>query len=172
MVKTLKTIIQLRRDNDYNYEKVKDTVLLNGEIWLVDTSRDGLRAKVGDGVHTYAQLDFEDTQYVRRGYYDKDNTKKFYYENSYTNEMEASTNSIYIDASRSKIYYYDGAYISIDDMLPTATAEIAGVAKLYSTTGQNTDGAMSQKAITDELNKKVEASVNTDDEMLILSISL
>lgn len=172
MVKTLKTIIQLRRDNDYNYEKVKDTVLLNGEIWLVDTSRDGLRAKVGDGVHTYAQLDFEDTQYVRRGYYDKDNTKKFYYENSYTNEMEASTNSIYIDASRSKIYYYDGAYISIDDTLPTATAEIAGVAKLYSTTGQNTDGAMSQKAITDELNKKVEASVNTDDEMLILSIGL
>lgn len=168
MEKTLKTIIQLRRDNDYNYEKVKDIVLRNGEIWLVDTSRDGLRAKVGDGVHTYAQLDFEDTHYVRRGYYNQDGDKLFYYENTYENVMEASTESIYIDASRSRIYYYNGGYVSIDDTLPTASAEVAGILKLYNETGNNTDGAMTQKATTEELKKKVEASVDADNEMLLL----
>ena len=57
---TLNTIIQLRRDNDYNFEKVKNTFIpANGEVVLVDTARDGLRAKVGDGFSTWAQLPWD-----------------------------------------------------------------------------------------------------------------
>lgn len=50
-------VIRLRRDNDYNYEAIKNTfVPASGEVVLVDTAQTGLRAKVGDGVSTYAQL--------------------------------------------------------------------------------------------------------------------
>jgi hypothetical protein len=39
--------------------------------------------------------------------------------------------------------------------------------KLYHSIGQNTDGTMSQKAITDELDDKVEVALNIDEELLI-----
>jgi hypothetical protein len=53
--------------------------------------------------------------------------------------------------------------------LPTATATIPGVMKLYNTIGQNTDGTMTQKAITDELDDKVEIELNMDEELLIFT---
>ena len=57
----LNTVITLRRDNDYNYEKVKNTFIpYNGEVILVDTARNGLRAKIGNGKATYAELPFSD----------------------------------------------------------------------------------------------------------------
>ena len=43
----------------------------------------------------------------------------------------------------------------IEDTLPIATDAEPGIAKLYNTTGQNTDGSMTQKSITDALNTKV-----------------
>ena len=169
--KTLKTIIQLRRDNYTNYNRIGDTFIpRNGEVLLVDTARDGLRAKVGDGVSTYNQLDFSDNQYVKRGYYNTTDGK-FYYEYAHINVMSGNESSIYIDAQRTKIYYYDGgSYVSIDEMLPSATSEVAGVMKLYHELGNNTDGTIDQKTLTENFNKKVEASVNKEDETLILSI--
>ena len=57
----IKATIQLRRDNDYNFDKIKDTFIpANGEVVLVDTARDGLRAKVGNGFNSYAELNFTD----------------------------------------------------------------------------------------------------------------
>ena len=57
----LNATIQLRRDNEYNFEKVKNSFIpANGEVVLVDTARDGLRAKVGNGVSTWAQLEYTD----------------------------------------------------------------------------------------------------------------
>ena len=75
---TLNSRIQLLRDNDYNYEKVKDIfVPKKGEPILVDTSRNGLRAKIGDGKSTYAQLPFVDEDMAKnilvRGYYEDNN---------------------------------------------------------------------------------------------------
>ena len=76
MKKTVEAIIRLRRDNDYNYERIKNTfVPANGEVVLVDTARDGLRAKVGDGITTYANLQFTDADIrnaVLQGYYEGD----------------------------------------------------------------------------------------------------
>jgi hypothetical protein len=61
MKKTIDATIRLRRDNDYNYEAIKDIFIpSNGEVILVDTASDGLRAKVGNGVNTYAELPFTD----------------------------------------------------------------------------------------------------------------
>ena len=42
----------------------------------------------------------------------------------------------------------------IEDILPIATETDAGITKLYTTTGSNTDGTMDQNSITTELNKK------------------
>mgnify|MGYP004454448561 CR=1 FL=1 len=53
-IKRVEAIFKLRRDNDYNYEKVKDTFIpAKGEACLVDTVKQGLCVIVGDGVSTY-----------------------------------------------------------------------------------------------------------------------
>jgi hypothetical protein len=55
----INAIIRLRRDNDYNYEKIKDTfVPANGEICLIDTARNGLRAVCSDGISTFSKLNY------------------------------------------------------------------------------------------------------------------
>ena len=60
--KRVEAIFKLRRDNDYNYEKVKDTFIpAKGEVCLVDTARLGLCVKVGDGVSTYGSLEYVNT---------------------------------------------------------------------------------------------------------------
>ena len=41
--------------------------------------------------------------------------------------------------------------------------------KLYNGVGQNTDGTMTQKAITDELDTKVELTLKEEEELVIFS---
>ena len=170
-MKTIEAVLQLRRDNDFNFDRIKDTFIpANGEVVLVDTAKDGLRAKVGNGYSTYAELNFTDADLrnaVLHGYL-KDNV--FYYDNIYSTPMAAMINKIYIDDSVYKIYYFDGTeYKNIQTTFSTATDITPGLVKLYSTTGQNTDGTMTQKAITDELDLRYKASINSDDELLIFS---
>lgn len=173
MRKTIEAVIQLRRDNDYNFERIKDTFIpANGEVVLVDTAKDGLRAKVGNGFNTYGELQYTDAD-IRNAVLHgclKDNV--FYYDNSYSVPMSAMINKIYIDDSTRKIYYYNGEqYQNIQQTFTTATETIPGLVKLYSTTGQNTDGTMTQKAITDELDLRYKTSINSDDELLIFSFN-
>ena len=170
-MKAIEAVLQLRRDNDFNFDKIKDTFIpANGEVVLVDTAKDGLRAKVGNGYSTYAELSFTDADLrnaVLHGYL-KDNI--FYYDNTYSTPMAAMINKIYIDDSVYKIYYFDGTeYKNIQTTFSTATDITPGLVKLYSTTGQNTDGTMTQKAITDELDLRYKASIDSDDELLIFS---
>ena len=88
----------------------------------------------------------------------------------HTVEMRGMINKIYIDDSTRKLYYFDGEqYISINDNLVTATTEIPGIVKLYGTTGYNTDGTMTQKAITDELDLRYKADIDSDNELLVFS---
>lgn len=161
---------RVRRDNHYNYSD--DFIPVNREICLVDTARQGLRAKIGDGLTQWKDLPYTDDELykaieviVQRGYYYEG---KFYSDSAHTEELIASGESIYIDIAKSKVYVYNDEYVCINETLPNATSEIPGILKLYHTEGQNTDGTMTQKAITDGLSRKVEASVNQPDEMLIL----
>ena len=166
------TVLRLRRDNDFNYEKIKDAFIpAKGEVCLVDTARNGLRAKIGDGVSTIAQLKFNDediaTNVIIRGYYSND---LFYIDRDLTIIAEISANKLYVDINKNIIYIYDGKnFISITDTVPAANKDTAGIMKLYDSIGQNTDGTMTQKAITDELDDKVEASVNDAQELLIFT---
>ena len=170
-MRQINAIIQLRRDNETNFNKVKDSfVPANGEVVLVDT-RNGLRAKVGTGTISYANLPFTDVvarNAVTNGYLDKG---VFYTDVSKQQIVEGSVGKIYIDNAHSKIYYYDGEqYINIQDTLTLATDEEPGKVKLYNTLGYNIDDTMTQKAITDEFNTRYKTSIKSEEELLIFSL--
>ena len=163
-------VVQLRRDNDYNYEKIADVfVPASGEICLVDTARDGLRFKCGDGVTVWKDLEYIDSSIVK-GYYFEGN---FYKDKNHTQLLSGAIQKIYIDLVERIIYFYDGErYISTSGnatQIEPATEEKAGIMKLYQTLGNNSDGTMSQKAIADELDDKVEIALNMSEELLIFT---
>ena len=171
MNKQIKAIIRLRRDNETNFNKIKDSFIpANGEIVLVDTL-EGLRAKVGTGTTKYGLLPYCDEvsrNGVVNGYLDNG---IFYTDISKTSIINGSSGKIYIDNAHSKIYYYeDNQFKNIQTTFTTATSEVAGVVKLYSSVGDNTDGTMTQKAITEELNSRYKTSVQANEELLIFSL--
>lgn len=170
--------IALRRDNDYNYKKIENTFIPeNGEVCFVDVAGYGLRTKVGDGVSTFAQLPYADETILQninslivKGYFYQGN---FYYDAAHTTLLETMIGRIYVDAVSSKLYTYNGiGYETQNSSLPNATAEIAGAVKLYDSVGFNTDGTMTQKAITNELNEKFEMDVVKEEEMVIFDINI
>ena len=170
-MKHINAIIQLRRDNDYNFEAVKNTFIpANGEVVLVDTAKDGLRAKVGDGYSTYAQLNFTDADLrnaVIHGYL---NNGQFYQDNNHSIMITPMINKIFIDDSQRKIYFYNGtSYQNIQTTFTNASSIEPGLVKLYATTGQNVDGTMTQKAITDELDLRYKATIDGENELLVFS---
>ena len=168
MTKVINTVIKLRRDNDYNYQKVgQKFVPAFGEVCFVDTARSGLRAVVGDGVTVFDNLKFADDIFVK-AYFNKADGK-FYKSADFVEEEIGNTNRIYIDLNNpNHIYYYNGVdYVVIGaGELPTASSEVAGVMKLYNNKGDNIDGAISQFAFTQEINKKIEMSVDTGKETI------
>lgn len=161
--------VALRRDNDYNYQAA--FVPLKGEVCLVDTARDGLRAKIGDGTTQFGSLPYldEENNIIIRGYY---SDGWVYYDQELQNAMTGHTNKIYVDYTTSELYSFDGsAFVPIKQNIPAANASQAGIVKLYNTTGTNTDGTMTQLAITTELNTKASLSVDeTDDELLVVTM--
>ena len=165
MPKTLNTILQLRRDNDYNYKRIENKFIpANGEICLVDTATMGLRVVCGDGVSTFAQLPFCDSKLIKGTY----KSGSFY--NKENEVIQPLTSDIYLDTSAYDLYIYNGSNYEILNDLPIANEEVAGVTKLYDSIGYNEDGTMTQKAITEELNQKIEVSFSPeDDELLIFS---
>lgn len=157
MAKVINTVIKLRYDQDYNYQRVGNTFIpAKGEVCLVNTSNSGLRALVGDGQKTYNQLDYVDYIFFK-GYFDG---KVFWKEEEFVNELEKNINKIYIALnSNNDLYIYNGENYEKLYNLPYANSKTAGVVKLYDEVGNNTDGSMTQRAITEELEKKVETFI-------------
>ena len=169
--KTFNAVIRLRRDNETNYNKIKDTfVPLAGEVILVDTSQ-GLRAKVGTGTIAYGKLPFTDEAYrdaVVNGYYDKG---IFYSDVSKTKVLQGAINKIYVDNGHSKVYYFNGTdFVLIQTTFSLANDTTPGLIKLYNNLGYNEDGTMTQKKITEEFEARYKTSIDSDDELLIFSL--
>ena len=59
-------------------------------------------------------------------------------------------------------------FISNNISIPLASDTAPGILKLYSATGENVDGTMTQAAITAELKKKLEISIDETNEQAIL----
>ena len=170
--------IALRRDNDYNYKKIENTFIpINGEVCLVDVAGYGLRAKVGNGINTFAQLPYTDEAILQninslivKGYYYQ---QKFYADAGHNELLPDMIGRIYIDAVSSKLYTYNGVnYETPNSSLPNATAEIAGVMKLYDTKGQNVDGTITQRLFTDEIDDKIEMDVIEEEEMIVFDTDI
>ena len=167
-MKKFNAVLQLRRDNDYNYAKIAESFIpAKGEICLVDTARSGLRAVCGDGTTTFGKLEYVNNVFVK-GYL-QDNT--FFKDAAKTETYENNTNLIYIDLNTNAICYFDGEnYQTISrEGIPTANASTPGIMKLYTTIGSNEDGTMTQKAITDELNEKFEIELDVEQELIIFT---
>jgi hypothetical protein len=96
---------------------------------------------------------------------------EFYKDAEKTETYEKNTNLLYLDLASYGMYYFDGEdYQGIGrGDIPTASASAPGVMKLYSTIGQNEDGTMTQKAITDELNEKFEIDIEPEEELIIFT---
>lgn len=166
---TLSVVLKLRRDSEDNYNKVKDSFIpASGEVCLVDTQEYGLRSKIGDGVTSYGELDYVDNNnnVVLIGYFFNE---KFYTDSTYTVELEKREKHLYIDKnSRSSVYVWTGE--KFEPLSTEATETVAGIMKLYQAHGQNINGTMSQKTITDGVNSiKLELD-ESDSECLILDL--
>lgn len=155
--------VALRRDNYFNYKA--DFVPQNGEICLVDTARDGLRVVCGDGKTKFESLEYVDN-FIVKGFFVDD---AFYEDKSGTVPIAGAVHKLYIDMTTQQMFVFDGEkYISAGGkQIANATSEIPGIMKLYDTLGQNTDGTITQRLFTDEINQKIEMDVVPEDEMLI-----
>ena len=165
-MKELKAVLRLRRDNDYNYEKIKDSFIpANGEICLVDTAKEGLRIICGNGVDKFGDLKFIDGTLIK-GYYKNNN---FYEDENFEKIVQGNNLKIYLNIPDNTLYFYDEDGYNVINTQPSATTEMAGIMKLYETPGKNIDGTMTQKAITEEINSKISTSVEEGNELLIFS---
>lgn len=168
--------VVIRRDNEYNYKKIT-TPIPNNEICIVDVPGYGLRVKIGNGENTFIELPYLDEAILQnvdnliiKGYFYQG---AFYADASHAELLKAITGRIYIDTISSKLYTYNGInYEPQQTSLPNASATVAGIMKLYDQTGQNIDGTMTQRAISEELDEKFEMLVDKDDETLIFDRDL
>lgn len=140
----------------------------NGEVCLVDTEEYGLRVKVGNGVDNFKTLSYQDNNnnVVLNGYF---LNNKFYTDSTYTKELGKGINHLYIDKnSNSSIFVWTGT--EFRNVAPEATDTIAGIMKLYQEAGNNSDGTISQKIITEGVNSIALKLNDSDTECLELDL--
>ena len=96
---------------------------------------------------------------------------KFYEDAEHTKELDKTKNVLYSDIDTDKVYLYNDVEflpISSNDVDP-ASPTVAGIAKLYNSQGQNTDGSIHQKFVTesfDDLDFEIDPN---DPECLVLN---
>lgn len=113
-------------------------------------------------------IDQDSTTSVLVGFY---LNGKFYTDSTYIEELEKNPKKIYIDRNSNVLYNYNGeSFISTNQTLPMASDSDFGIAKLYQAFGQNTDGSMSQKMITDSFKAINLAIDEQDEECLVLEL--
>lgn len=160
---TLKTRIAIKRDTEANLS-AKNPILLKGEIFLVDANDGTLKVKIGDGVSTFNALDFQ--EFLFRGYY---LNEKFYRDSTYLTELPKSVSNLYLDINsrtNKRLYYWDGEKFNPTNGEDLASDSVAGIMKLYDSEGNNIDGTMTQRSITEAVKNGV---VDEENECLILT---
>ena len=99
---------------------------------------------------------------------------KFYYDVEYAEQIPAIGWAIYLDLITYQLFCYNGdEFVQVSGVsanIELATEETAGIVKMYNSVGENTDGTMTQFAITKELDEKVELVLDEDNEMVIFEL--
>lgn len=146
--------IQVKRGTKAALEKVLrgDSKPLSGElIYETDTNK----IKVGDGVNDYVSMPYltcscDDVVPVE------------FYATRANFPIIGEVNKLYVDKTAKTIYGWDGTqYYVISG---------GGSTKLYDSKGQNTDGAMTQKAVTD-LSSGVKLAIKEDDDECLILVN-
>lgn len=135
-------------------------------VWEYDTKS----FKIGDGEHDYKDLPYmtgEASDRVLKGYYDSG----VFWNNQAEPRVQLmrSVKYLYLELSTNEVYYYavDGKYHKLVSIAQVSSTT-PGLVKLYDTTGQNVDGTMTQKAITDNLSKKFELSLDEESSECLI----
>lgn len=158
------TLIQFKRGYKETWEQ-QNPVLAIGEPAI---EKDTLRFKIGDGITPWNELRYqgETESFIKIGYY---LNNKFYTDSTYTVELVKSVDYLYIDAnSDSNLYTYNGQ--SFVPAVKEASEDVKGVMKLYQNAGDNTDGAMSQKTVTDGVKSIAFALDPEEEDCLIIDV--
>lgn len=101
-------------------------------------------------------------EFILNGYYFNE---QFYTDTTYTVLLEKNNNCLYIDKNTNFGYTWDGTQYK--PLTPEATEKLIGVMKLYQTHGDNIDGAMSQKAVTEGV-QSINLNVDSEDEECLI----
>lgn len=160
MIDNIIKSIKFKRGTKESLERllIDDKKPLAGEpIFETDT----YKLKIGDGYTDYKDLPYIDYSgdIVLEGYYDKENDV-FWKEELHINPYPRYIDKIYRDLKSSLYYYLRNNIYTL--MIEVASSTTYGVSKLYETTGQNIDGGISQKGLTDALNDLT----SVEDELL------
>lgn len=110
---------------------------------------------------SYTKSEIDEMCIVVEGYYytftqNNTNYEAFFKEANHINSILPVSNKLYRDISSKEIYYFDRTTNKYIKLINLATSNLPGLVKLYDNVGNNTDGTMTQRAITAELNKKLE----------------
>lgn len=156
--------------------KINDVSIVNNKVANINIG-DGLAIdseskvlNISDSVATKQYVDDLinaeiNSELVYEGYYDEE-TDTFFKESGKINPLPKKKNKLYKDVNTNFVYaLVNNKYTGL---LLQATSSRNGLMKLYTTTGSNEDGTMSQKAITDSLNNIT--SVDEIDESLAIKI--
>ena len=118
-----------------------------------------------DGIIPQSKINFTNGGIISRGYF---HDGKFYTSTDYRESIVGYDYKLYIDIPSTFLYEYNTTEKIFEQInkAPLATSIIPGVMKLYGATGDQTDGTMNQKSITDELNKKFTISKGEDESII------
>ena len=141
-----KTTFQFKRGHAENWTKLNPVLSAGEPGFEIDT----YKLKIGDGQTAWNDLEYFDEDgsgsafQICRGYY---YFGKFYTDSTYQVELPCAMTYIYIDQnSNGTVYTWSGE--EFQKSIQDASETQAGIVKLYTTGGQNIDGTMTQKAIT------------------------
>jgi len=127
-------------------------------IWETDTNK----LKIGDGITSYINLDYfggdVDDHLVLEGYYSLEDDK-FYdkpLDDPDKQRLPEWSSKLYKDLDTGNSYYYKS--LTVGKHFKVLNINV----NLYNSSGQNVDGAMTQKAVTDAINN-INFGVDTSD---------
>lgn len=138
-------------------------------VFEEDTQKLYLASKGNDDLVAWNELG----RFLIHGYYYKE---VFYEDNEHLIKIEPNLYTIYIDDSNESplMFIYnkkygeeDYHYICMNGYVDQASETTSGIARLYNSLGNNTNGSCTQKIISEELNRKVSVEIDAEQSCLI-----
>lgn len=164
--KQMNAVLRLRRDKALKYNLLRSFIPLDGEVCIVDTAREGIKIKIGDGITQWENLPYSELGVLQLGY---QSGGIFYADQEHTEALDMLS-SLYIDLDTNRVWYKTSSGLKeIKVPLPNATRDIPGILKLYDTwDGLNEDGAVTQAALKQKFDS-MKVKLTSSREMFDLS---